>query len=101
MKEKKNDEKNTIQAENTKSEIVSEAITEEININEAADGSENKASFVRTSADSTDDGYNSSGTSLSRENTFEEDQYHSHHHSLQVTIDPKAKGRVHLILEQK
>ena len=76
--------------------VVSESITEELNISEAADGSENKAAFVRASHDSTDDGYNSS--SLSRENTFEGDQYHSHHQSIQKTIDPQARNVDKLVL---
>ena len=83
---------------NKSGEIVSEAITEEMNISEAADGSENKAAFIRTSLDSTDDGYNSSGTSVSRENTFEEDQYHAHHQSIQNKVDPKAKNVDKLVL---
>ena len=76
--------------------VVSESITEELNISEAADDSENKAAFVRGSHDSTDDGYNSS--SLSRENTFEGDQYHSHHQSIQKTIDPQARSVDKLVL---
>ena len=76
--------------------IVSESITEEINISEAPDGSDNKAAFVRASLDSTDDGYNSS--SLSRENTFEGDQYHTHHQSIQRTLEPRANNVDKLVL---